>query len=48
MQCINTLPTQTISAGYFFMFLTFYTVILFRFYKINITNLSYEIVETQV
>lgn len=48
MHCINTLPTQTINAGYSFMFLTFYTVILFRFYKINITTLSYEIVETQV
>lgn len=48
MQCINTLSTQRINAGYSFMFFTFYTVILFRFYKINITTLSYEIVETQV
>lgn len=48
MQYINKLPTQTINAGYSFMFLTFYTVFLFRFYKINITTLSYEIVETHV
>lgn len=47
MQCINTLSTQRINAGYSFMFLTF-SVILFRFNKINITTLSYEIVETQV